>query len=359
MLRPKVSELVIQIIVGLIFISLPLVFQAGQLDWNTFISIFKSVYTWLFIFLYVFLYYFHSYVLIPYLYFKKRFALYILSLFILLIAVYYARPIENFFRHSSMARQNFQPPPGMQGKFPGAPAPLRMPRPPRVDFASIFLFVMVIALSGAVQINRRWRKSEQRIAEAEAEKTQAELSFLKVQLNPHFLFNTLNNLYSLAISKHEHTAEGIMKLSSIMRYFTDEVTENFVPLSSEINCIRNYIDLQRLRLGNKAIVGFSVHGEPDDLTIAPLVLMVFVENAFKYGISNHESSSIDIRINIEKESIDFLCRNKILKKSTQSERSGIGITNTQKRLEHLYADRHFFNISNENNFFTVRLKIRI
>ena len=335
MVKPKLSELIIQIIVGLTFISLPLTFQAGQLDWNAFLNILKSFYTWLFFFFYVFLFYFHSYVLIPYLYFKKRIVLYVLSLLLLLVVVNYVRPFENFVRHTMDVKQNFQPPPPRpQGKFPqGLP---RMQSPPRVDFPSIFLFVMVIALSGAVQINRRWRRSEQRIAEAEADKAQAELSFLKVQLNPHFLFNTLNNLYSLAISKDEHTAEGIIKLSNIMRYFTDEVTENFVPLSSEINCIKDYIDLQRLRLGNKAIVGFSVHGQPEDLTIAPLVLMVFVENAFKYGISNHEPSSIDIRINIQKSGIDFFFFFMILKHTSKYERSGIGLRYTQKRMNYLY-----------------------
>ena len=358
MVKPKLSELIIQIIVGLTFISLPLTFQAGQLDWNAFLNILKSFYTWLFFFFYVFLFYFHSYVLIPYLYFKKRIVLYVLSLLLLLVVVNYVRPFENFVRHTMDVKQNFQPPPPRpQRKFPHSLP--RIQSPPRVDFPSIFLFVMVIALSGAVQINRRWRRSEQRIAEAEADKAQAELSFLKVQLNPHFLFNTLNNLYSLAISKDEHTAEGIIKLSNIMRYFTDEVTENFVPLSSEINCIKDYIDLQRLRLGNKAIVGFSVHGQPEDLTIAPLVLMVFVENAFKYGISNHEPSSIDIRINIQKSGIDILCRNEILKHTSKHERSGIGLTNTQKRMDYLSPARHNFNISIENNFFTARLKIGI
>src|SRR6202008_3873902 len=110
---------------------------------------------------------------------------------------------------------------------------------------SLFIFIMIIALSTAAVINQQWRLTEQRAIQAEVDKANAELSFLKAQINPHFLFNTLNNIYTLAINNNEHTADSIMKLSNIMRYVTDEVGEDFVPVQNELDCIDNYIELQR------------------------------------------------------------------------------------------------------------------
>jgi LytS/YehU family sensor histidine kinase len=225
----------------------------------------------------------------------------------------------------------------------------------RIDIVSVFLFIMTIALGMAIQITRQWRSSLQQVAQAEADRAQAELSFLKAQINPHFLFNTLNNIYSLAVTKNERTADSIMKLSNIMRYVTDDVSQHFVPLQHEVDCINDFIELQRLRLSKKAQVNFSVKGSLENKTIAPLLLMTFVENVFKYGISNHESSTITIQLQADERSITFYCHNKIFKPAGNPQRTGIGIANTQKRLTHLYPNKHLLNITNENGFFSVEL----
>src|SRR5205823_10521035 len=119
------------------------------------------------------------------------------------------------------------------------------------------------SLSAALSILKEWRNIEQRAAKAEADKANAELAFLKAQINPHFLFNTLNNIYSLAVTKSEMTPVSIMKFANIMRYVTDEVTQDFVPLQSEIDCASDYIDLQRMRLSKKVYVDYSVTGNLD------------------------------------------------------------------------------------------------
>src|SRR4029078_3784733 len=138
----------------------------------------------------------------------------------------------------------------------------------------------------------------QQAARAEADKANAELSFLKAQVNSHFLFNTLNNIYSLAITKNENVADAVMKLSNIMRYVTDDANEDFVSLEKELDSISNYVSLQRLRLGNKATINFIIEGDIHDKQIAPLILMPFVENTFKHGISYASASTIDIKITI-------------------------------------------------------------
>src|SRR6202000_509115 len=167
-----------------------------------------------------------------------------------------------------------------------------------VDMVGMFLFIMIMGLSIAVSTVEKWQLTEQKMVKAEAGKAQAELSFLKAQINPHFLFNTLNNIYALSVTEDKNTPASIMKLSNIMRYVTDEVTENVVSLQSEIDCINNYIDLQRLRLGKKTTLNFVITGTITDQKIAPLVLMTFIENVFKYGISKHEDARIDMSLDI-------------------------------------------------------------
>jgi LytS/YehU family sensor histidine kinase len=231
-------------------------------------------------------------------------------------------------------------------------------RNPKVDVVSIFLFIMILALSMAVQITHRWRVTEQRAARAEADKANAELSFLKAQINPHFLFNTLNNIYSLAITRSEHTADSVMKLSNIMRYVSDDVLQDFVPLRHETDCIRDYIDLQRLRLGRKTQVAFTVPEKLNDHPIAPLLLITFVENAFKYGTSNHEESLISIELQTGEEVIRFNCRNKVFGTRRPAERTGIGIANTKQRLDHLYPGKYILDITNDGEFFNVLLVLQ-
>lgn len=226
-----------------------------------------------------------------------------------------------------------------------------------IDIASIIVFIAVWSLSTALYIIRLWRISEERAVRAEAEKAQAELSFLKAQINPHFLFNTLNNIYSLAIVQNPHTADSILKLSNIMRYVTDDIREDFVPLEHEIECMKDYIDLQRLRLGSKMQVHFEVSGNPIGRTIVPLVLMTFIENVFKYGISSHEPSEILIGLDIKADSIEFHCRNRVHRNGVNETRKGVGIANTRERLQHLYPGRHDLQIREENGFFTVDLSI--
>jgi LytS/YehU family sensor histidine kinase len=222
------------------------------------------------------------------------------------------------------------------------------------DTVSLVLFFIITALALSVKTVEKWHTTEQKVVKAESEKVSAELSFLKAQINPHFLFNTLNNIYTLSLMNNKNTSESIMKLSNIMRYVTDDVMQDFVQLQNELACIEDYIDLQKLRLGNKTKVDFSITGKVDHQQIAPLIMMSFIENTFKYGISKKELSTIKVEIKIEQNTVQFYCENKIFNRKI-TERSGIGIANTKQRLRHLYADKHLLNIEEADGLFKVKL----
>lgn len=307
------------------------------------------------------IYVLHAYVIFPLLYAKKKYILYCTSLVAILLFVVAVRPYElllaqhNQFEHAPPMWHG--PPQGSQpphfdpkGKKPGPP----------VDIISICALLLVIVLSTSSQINKQLRKTQQRALKAEAEQKQAELSFLKAQVNPHFLFNVLNNIYTLALLKDEATAPAIHKLSHLMRYMADEKLEDKVPLAQEIECICNYIDLQRLRLSSTTTVNFETKGNFDNHHISPLILMAFIENAFKFGISNHLPSTITVLINLEDNVLKFVCNNTIhLNKMTQGS-TGIGLTNTKRRLALLYHNQHSLVVDNStNNWHQVTLSVNL
>ena len=197
------------------------------------------------------------------------------------------------------------------------------------------------------------------MSQAEAEKARAELAFLKAQINPHFLFNTLNNIYSLALTKNDDTPFAVMKLSNIMRYLTDDATHDYVALQSEVECISDYIELQKLRLNQKTEINFSVNGWLDEKQISPLILITLVENVFKYGVSNHEHSPLTIRISADERTITLFCQNRVFNTLRKVEREGIGIGNTKQRLQLLYPNKHLLNITSDKGLYTILLTVQL
>ncbi len=320
-----------------------------------------DVFAWPVLFFFILfptIFYCNRFVLIPYLFEQKRYLLYALVFVALLLLMFWLKPFDAVM---SVAREAHKGPPHQMPPdfFNDRPEMKRpMQRESQFDIMSIILFLLVWLLSSAMFIFRQWRLTEQRALQAEAEKANAELSFLKAQVNPHFLFNTLNNIYSLAVSKSEHTADSIMKLSNIMRYITDEAREDKVELQEELDCMRDYIDLQRLRLGTNAQVMFTVTGTTLTKKIPPLLLMTFVENAFKYGISNHEPSPVVIRVEVSEKEVYFETMNKLYEKKNQLERTGIGQQNALKRLQHMYPSKHNISIDSNGGFYTVKLSLQ-
>jgi hypothetical protein len=384
MFRVRTFTIIIHLAGWLLFLALPLLFMNAG-DKTSDLYLLSQPFYWLFCVTYISLFYFNALVLIPFLFFKKRYAAYSIIVLALLAGVYFLRPYDRLVRCNERRLENpaIQPPAPMramlQGKslFPPphvAPGQHTAPPPPgnrippgfphpqgafmphrNFDIISFFLFIMIIALSTAVRMMRQWQLSEQRAVQAESDKTSAELSFLKAQINPHFLFNTLNNIYTLAVVQDEHAPESILKLSNIMRYVTDDARDDFVPLQDEIGCINDYIELQKLRLGKQTAIDFKISGDVENKKIAPLLLMTFIENIFKYGISKHEPSLISINILSHEKGISFYCRNRIFAKKSDSAREGIGLKNARRRLAHLYPGRYVLNINTDDQLYTVNL----
>lgn len=366
-MRTRLINLFIHIAGWVLFFSLILAFLAGPPQGRT--GFFSHLFTWpflLFAIIYLSLFYINYLVFVPALYLKKKYIFYFGIICALFASVYFIKPFDRLI---SMNRQpsgpvapekmKFLPPDDfgpMQG--PGGPGgPDEHTGPGSKDINSIILFITIWSLSTFVPVIRKYRLTEQKALQAEKDRADAELSFLKAQVNPHFLFNTLNNIYSMAVTRDVNTAPSIMKLSNILRYITDEAGQNFVSLVSEIACMEDYIDLQKMRLGTAMNVETSVKGNTADKKIAPLLLMTFVENIFKYGISSHEPSAIVIKLTVKAERISFYSQNKIFLSNEQPGRTGIGIDNARKRLQHLYPDNHTLDISTTGGVFTVQLNI--
>jgi LytS/YehU family sensor histidine kinase len=199
-----------------------------------------------------------------------------------------------------------------------------------------------------------------RYHKVEREKLEAELNTLKAQINPHFLFNSLNNIYSLALVNSKKTPEMILKLSDLMRYVLYESRENFIPLKKEIGFIKNFIELQRIRLSEKTDIGFECTGDANDRLIIPLIFEPFVDNAFKHGPKSlHEKAYIHISIRIEGNWLYFLAENNFGDDMhNDGIANGIGLKNVQKRLSHLYEKgQYHLDISRKENIFKVELRL--
>ncbi|MGI4020632.1 MAG: sensor histidine kinase [Janthinobacterium lividum] len=364
---------------------LPVLFLNSGPQSNSLWLLLSSPFYWLFGLTYLILFYFNSWYLLPQFFLKKNYFFYALIVLILFAFVYFLQPFNKLLVHNprfqaqmaavasqdsaKQIRKNINGLDTMTmpfGPLPNQDLRMQEPEPKRAkgnplwqhsaetDIVSLVLFLIITALALSVKSVEQWHNTEQKIIKAESEKVNAELSFLKAQINPHFLFNTLNNIYSLSVINSEHTSESIMKLSNLMRYVTDDVMQDFVLLQNELNSIKDYIDLQKLRLGNKTIVDYQVSGAINNQVVPPLILMSFIENTFKYGISKKEISTIRIEINAAKDKIEFCCENKIFNQQI-TERSGIGIANTKQRLQHLYGEKHNLTIKEANGFFKVKL----
>ena len=198
------------------------------------------------------------------------------------------------------------------------------------------------------------------LSQLKEDKLNAELSSLKSQINPHFLFNTLNSIYALSVNKDDRASEAIINLSGLMRYVIKDANDYTIPLKKEIEYIRNYVELQKARLGNTTLVYFDVSGDPSNKEIAPLLLITYIENAFKYGVNpDVDDCIIRITIHLTDTGIRLEVLNKKVQRSVQLASTGIGMSNTKERLNHLYPHGHDLQISESNETYSVTLSIEL
>ncbi len=221
---------------------------------------------------------------------------------------------------------------------------------------SLSACLFLLLLGGMIRLAYSFIKNQHEKKSLENANLNAEVNFLKSQINPHFLFNTLNSIYSQANSRSEQTAFSVLKLSELLRYMLYDSGEEKVSLEKDIHYIHNYIDLQRIRLSSKVVVDFSVTGNAAGKRIAPLLLITFIENAFKHGISYSQASAIRIHIRIFEETLTLSVVNPVTEKDSFAP-GGLGLRNVKRRLELLYHDQYQLDIRHQDNLYIVDLKL--
>jgi len=228
-------------------------------------------------------------------------------------------------------------------------------------FFSVFVFIFILACSLAYRFVLDKMEGDRIAKEKENEYLKTELALLRSQVSPHFMFNVLNNMVSLARKHSDQLEPSLIKLSSLMRYMLYETGEEKVSLENEKEYLNSYIDLQKQRFGKK--VALTVEMLPADrmYDIEPMLLIPFVENAFKHGTGLIEDAQINITLKAEKNDLCFNVTNKFDDASNQvkDKASGIGLANVQRRLQLLYPGKHKLNITKDNHFFTVMLTINL
>ena len=235
---------------------------------------------------------------------------------------------------------------------------------PLFDFrmiGQITFVLMLVGVSASLRLTEEWFKSEKRKDEVKNEQLTTELAFLKSQINPHFLFNSLNSIYSLAYKKSDRAPEAIIQLSKIMRYIIDDSASTAVLLEKELDHLYDYIELQKLRLTEKTKLSFTVHYRSQSELIEPMLLVPFVENAFKHGVDSLNNSFIVISIEVSKNLLEFKSTNTIArqKMETIEAESGIGLKNVIRRLDLLYPNAYKLKIIEEPEVYAVVLNLKL
>lgn len=279
--------------------------------------------------------YFNNLILLPYLFDRKKYLSYFLTIFSVVFAY-------NFLSTEITLWLS--------------------PRITNADLMTLYslidLFIFILAFSAARLIRKQIEQNYE-FSKIKEEKLQNEVDFLKSQINPHLLFNTLNTIYSASLEESEKVPAMILKLSDLMRFMLYETNEKDVPLEKEIEYIKNYISLQELRLESRGKITFQLIGEFGPLTIAPVLLISFVENAFKHS-ANSLTDDIDILISIRIEAyqLTFIAANNYDPEYVMTDEiGGLGLSNSRKRLQLLYPEKHTLSISDQNGQFEVALKI--
>ncbi|MEJ7823240.1 MAG: histidine kinase [Chitinophagaceae bacterium] len=214
-------------------------------------------------------------------------------------------------------------------------------------------------IASMIVLFRYWVKKQQEWMQADKEKTTAELQLLKAQVHPHFLFNTLNNIYSFSLENSKKTPGMILKLSSLLSYMLYECKADLVSLEKELEVMKNYIDLEKERYGDNIEISLNVEGDVQNKQITPLLLLPFLENAFKHGTSEQlEKPWLSMDVSVKDQQLKCKIVNSKNEFVPLSEK-GIGIENIKKRLIFLYPDKHELKLKDEGDFFVVSLLIEL
>lgn len=340
--------------------------------WSDVLMIWKQFAIFLCIFLV------HNFLLAPLLVYKHKIALYFCAIAVVMgIFVTYQcsnRPMKPFYpphqRHEMADRH--QQPPHEEG-FDHEPPPFEKEtrpkrhhgprdqhRPPvflgEHDIVALIVLILMMGMNIGIKFYFKSRHDDKQLMVLEKENLEQQLEYLKYQINPHFFMNTLNNIHALVDIDPEKAKDTILELSKMMRFVLYEGDKKGVPITREFDFIRNYITLMRLRYTDKVEVKVELPAEVPDYELPPLMLITFIENAFKHGISYQHASFIHVKAGIEGTKLRFSCRNSKADKPNE-EKGGVGLANVKQRLNLIYGTNYTLNIQDEPDIYNVELEI--
>ena len=329
--------------------------------------------------IYLVLFLIHNFLIAPLLINRQKKVLYFSSVALMLAA------FVLYQCQSEPGRLDFQPPPGghggppdramhdehppfddiimmedgsPEGKHPEPPGERHGPMKPigLPEVFSVLVFLLMLGMNLGIKLYFKADEDAKEMRELEKKSLEQQLAYLKYQINPHFFMNTLNNIHALVDIDPEKSKETILILSKIMRYVLYEGDKSIIPLQREIAFMNNYIELMRIRYTDKVKIEVETPEHLPDAGIPPLLLITFVENAFKHGVSYQQESLIHIKVGIDHERLKFVCRNtKTAERNNEKKQGGVGLANVKQRLELLYGKNYTLELEDGDNSYEVML----
>ena len=305
---------------------------------------------WRHFFIYLLLFLVHNFLLAPLLVYRHKRTVYF-AVVVCLLAAFTLYQCTN-----RPERPDHRPP--MERADHHRPQLDNPPPPPPIvgehDIMAVIVLILIFGVNIGIKVYSRTRDDQKRLAELEKQNLEQQLEYLRYQINPHFFMNTLNNIHALVDIDPEQAKSTILELSKLMRYVLYEGNKQSVPLSRELDFIQHYVSLMQLRYTEKVKITLTIPSQTPDRQIPPLMLITFIENAFKHGISYQHPSFIEMEVAVKDEHLRFSCRNSKAEKSNQ-EKGGVGLVNVRQRLNLLYGHRYQLDIHDTPSEYHVEL----
>ena len=355
----KTVENIIYIIVWLVVFLMPLFFSqsVGGMNWK------RVMHEWFRIIPFLLIFILHNYLIFPGFFISKKYLFYFGSVLLLILGISTLTIIigREVGPSRGIIPRTAEMPPPLHSPIPVEEMPALQTMRLRIWLMLLFedfiTSVLVVGFNSAIKLTIKWQHEEQKNKELEKEKLQTELAFLRNQVSPHFLMNTLNNIHALIDVNAENAKESIIKLSKLMRYLLYDSEQGNTTLKKEIEFIRNYVDLMRLRYSSKVKIELSFQESIPDVKIPPMLFTSLVENAFKHGVSYQSESVIGIYLRIRETDLIFRIKNSAGKNNKMADKGGLGLKNLRKRLELIYGSRFELESSEDEFVFEVNVKI--
>lgn len=372
--RIKRGESIIYIILWLTILLIPIFISKT----DTGINWLRVQHEWVRFLPFAIVFIVHNYLLFPQFFIQKKRILYILlTIVLILLAGFFGDFIANLFHLQPFNLSGLpeNTPNGMQGPRQGPPMGMGQPQGPPMGMGpesrgpeewhkkfidNALVSILVVGFNAAIKLTVKWQDEEQKNKELEKEKLQTELAFLKNQVSPHFFMNTLNNIHALIDINSEDAKESVIKLSKLMRYLLYDSEVGKTTLIQEIEFIKSYVDLMKLRFTSHVSVKLSFPDLVPNIEIPPMLFTSLLENAFKHGITYQKESFVEIIMKADKEFLFFKIRNSKKEKGNGlNEPGGIGLDNLHKRLELIYNNRYTLEQKEDAESFEINIKLPI